>query len=277
MARGGSVASQTVPKRWTRTWTTTLFPLVVAALVFAVLRLCGPAVTTLVAAVVDRRLDHPWIRLALCGAAGLVLFFLLWTVLRLAGVLRNPASTVQPGSGPSATVAQCIEDPQPRVDAVPAPPGPEIVARTVAACPPPSPSTDLQNASRRDSRLRTRAHFSGQKRRADYSGPRRRATDPRSDPNYVGPLQQAYGPQNPGSSPSGESVNRSTADRRIAGHSRPPQEEEARLPKIAPTEAGLLAKAPAHVMNHLATGPVIMPGSIACDASELAEQTFHRS
>ena len=55
-----------------------------------------------------------------------------------------------------------------------------------------SPLSDLQNASPRDSRFRTRAHFSGVKRRAsDYSGPYRRATDRRPNENYAGPLRRA--------------------------------------------------------------------------------------
>jgi hypothetical protein len=65
-------------------------------------------------------------------------------------------------------------------------------AATTAATPRTSPLADLQNASPRDSRFRTRAHFSGVKRRAsDYSGPYRRATDRRPDENYAGPLRRA--------------------------------------------------------------------------------------
>jgi hypothetical protein len=57
---------------------------------------------------------------------------------------------------------------------------------------PTSPLADLKNALPRDSRFRTRAHFSGVKRRAsDYSGPYRRATDRRPDENYTGPLRRA--------------------------------------------------------------------------------------
>lgn len=63
-----------------------------------------------------------------------------------------------------------------------------------------SPLADLQNASPRDSRFRTRAHFSGVKRRAsDYSGPYRRATDRRPEENYSGPLRRASDRQDAGS------------------------------------------------------------------------------
>lgn len=55
-----------------------------------------------------------------------------------------------------------------------------------------SPLAGLQNASPRDSRFRTRPHFSGMKRRAtDYSGPYRRATDKAGDGAYNGPLRRA--------------------------------------------------------------------------------------
>ncbi len=63
-----------------------------------------------------------------------------------------------------------------------------------------SPLADLKNASPRDSRFRTRAHFSGVKRRAsDYSGPYRRATDRRPEENYTGPLRRASDRQDTGS------------------------------------------------------------------------------
>jgi len=63
-----------------------------------------------------------------------------------------------------------------------------------------SPLADLKNASPRDSRFCTRAHFSGVKRRAsDYSGPYRRATDRRPDEDYGGPLRRASDRQNVGS------------------------------------------------------------------------------
>jgi hypothetical protein len=70
----------------------------------------------------------------------------------------------------------------------------QFYSRTSAAIVTPlaSPLADLKNASPRDSRFRTRAHFSGVKRRAsDYSGPYRRATDRRPNENYIGPLRRA--------------------------------------------------------------------------------------
>ncbi len=64
---------------------------------------------------------------------------------------------------------------------------------------PASPLSDLQNASPRDSRFRTRAHFSGVKRRAsDYSGPYRRATDRLPEGTYSGPLRRASDRQDAG-------------------------------------------------------------------------------
>jgi hypothetical protein len=55
-----------------------------------------------------------------------------------------------------------------------------------------SPLADLQNASPLDSRFRTRAHFSGVKRRAsDYSGPFRRSTDRLPPAPYTGPGRRA--------------------------------------------------------------------------------------
>jgi hypothetical protein len=55
-----------------------------------------------------------------------------------------------------------------------------------------SPLAGLQDASPRDSRFRTRAHFSGVKRRAsDYSGPYRRSTDRRPEDEYTGPRRRS--------------------------------------------------------------------------------------
>jgi len=75
-----------------------------------------------------------------------------------------------------------------------------------------SPLAGLQNASPRDSRFRTRAHFSGVKRRAsDYSGPYRRSTDRPQDAPHTGPLRRASDRQ--GSDIAGSPAD-SFADRR---------------------------------------------------------------
>ena len=78
-----------------------------------------------------------------------------------------------------------------------------------------SPLADLKNASPRDSRFRTRAHFSGVKRRAsDYSGPYRRATDRRPDTNYAGPLRRASDRQEAGSTAADPKPDPRVGDRR---------------------------------------------------------------
>ena len=84
-----------------------------------------------------------------------------------------------------------------------------------AATAPTSPLADLQTASPRDSRFRTRAHFSGVKRRAsDYSGPYRRATDRRPDENYAGPLRRASDMRDASSTISDPKTNQRLGDRR---------------------------------------------------------------
>jgi hypothetical protein len=95
-----------------------------------------------------------------------------------------------------------------------------------------SPLADLQHASPRDSRFRTRAHFSGVKRRAsDYSGPYRRATDRRPDENYNGPLRRASDRQDATSlSPDPRVSDRRSSERRavvLQGDSEPAKQHRA--------------------------------------------------
>ena len=84
---------------------------------------------------------------------------------------------------------------------------------------PTSPLADLRDASPRDSRFRTRAHFSGIKRRAsDYSGPYRRATDRHPDKNYTGPLRRASDRQDAGSAGTEPKTDQRIGDRRSPEH-----------------------------------------------------------